>query len=139
LIAALTAACGEDPVVDDTPDPEIAPFVGLWDAEVFTVTADAPPNQEADLLLNDGSFTINVEGSGTYTATLVFGIPLVEIGQLAVNGSFVTLQPNGGDPATSEFTFLQPDYLRLVGPTEFDFNLDNIPEAAEALIELRRR
>jgi len=72
----------------------------------------------------------------------VFGsIPLVEIGQLSVEGNFVTLRPNAPDtsPATSAFTFIRDDYLRLLGPTEFDFNLDGTPEAAEAFIELQRR
>jgi hypothetical protein len=142
LAAALLGACGEGIVTPPTPtpDPSVAPFVGTWDAEVFTVTSDADPGIVADLMEN-GSFTINVQPSGTYTATLVFGGLQVgvEIGDLSVSGDFVTLRPTGGDPATSEYTFVEDDYLRLEGPTEFDFNLDEELEPAQAFIELQRR
>jgi hypothetical protein len=139
LVAAIAACSGDDPV-DQGPAPEIAPFVGIWEAEVFEVTSDADPTVVADLLLNDGSFTINVEESGTYTATLTFGgFPLVEIGQLSVSDNFLTLQPNGGDAATSEFVFQSETYLVMDGPTEFDFNLDQVPDPAQGHIELQRR
>ena len=132
-------ACGDDGGNGTEPDPAIAPFVGTWDAEVFTVTSDADPETVADLMVN-GTFNINVQPSGTYTATLAFGgIPLVEIGTLSVAEDFLTLRPNGGDPATSAYTFVTDDYLRLIGPTEFDFNLDDELEPAEAHIELQRR
>ena len=142
LVAALLGGCGGEEggtgIIE--PDPAVAPFVGTWDAEVFTVTSDADPGIVADLM-EDGSFTINVQPSGTYTATLEFGGLQVgvEIGQLSVSGSFLTLNPNGNDPATSEYTFVEEDYLRLEGPTEFDFNLDDELEPAQAFIELQRR
>jgi hypothetical protein len=93
----------------------------------------------ADLMEN-GSFVIHVEPSGTYTATLTFGgFPLVEIGTLAVSGDFVILRPSGGDPATSAYDFVRSDYLRLDGPTDFDFNLDGELDPAQAHIELQKR
>lgn len=140
LAALLVAGCGgEDPVIVDVIDPNLEPYVGIWDAEVFEVTSDADPQTVADIMVN-GSFTINVEPSGTYTATLVFGgIPLVEIGLMSASQGIITLRPNGGEPVTSAATFLQPDYVRLEGPTEFDFNLDQVPEPAQALIEIRKR
>lgn len=142
LLGVLLVACGGggggNGIVE--PDPAVVPFVGTWDAEVFTLTSVADPDIVADLMVN-GSFTINVQPSGTYTATLWFGGVQVgvEIGTLSVAGGFITLRPNGGDPATSEYTFLEEDYLRLEGPTEFDFNLDEELEPADALIELQRR
>lgn len=138
---ALVACGGGDDNMPFVPIEAIQPFVGTWDAEVFTVTNDANSSTVADLTVN-GSFDLNIQPSGLYTATLVFGsIPLIEQGQLSVEGGFVTLRPNAPDtsPATSAFTFIRADYLRLLGPTEFDFNLDGTPEAAEALIELQRR
>jgi hypothetical protein len=141
VVTALLAACGGSNNPPLEPDQAIQPFVGTWDAEVFTVTSDADPTVVADLMEN-GSFFLNIQPSGFYTATLVFGgIPLVETGQMSVAGGFVTLRPNAPDsrPATSAFTFLQSDYLRLAGPTDFDFNLDGELDPAQALIELRRR
>lgn len=138
---ALVACGGGGEDTPFVPNEAIQPFVGTWDAEVFTVTLNADTTIVFDVT-EDGSFDLNIQPSGLYTATLVFGsIPLVEIGQLSVEGNFVTLRPNAPDtsPATSAFTFIRDDFLRLLGPTEFDFNLDGTPEAAEALIELQRR
>lgn len=137
LLACLTA-CGDDPQ-GPVLDPDVRPFVGTWDAEVFTVTSVADPSIVADLM-EDGSFNINVQPSGTYTATLTFGgIPLVEIGMLSVDGDQITLDPNDGPPASSLYEFLADDYLSLEGPTDFDFNLDGTPDPAEAYIEIRKR
>jgi hypothetical protein len=137
LMACLTA-CADDSQGPDF-DPAVAPFVGTWDAEVFTVTSVADPSIVADLLEN-GSFNINVQPSGTYTATLTFGgIPLVEIGMLSVDGDQITLDPNGGTPTSSLYEFLAGDRLKLEGPTDFDFNLDGTPDPAEAYIELQKR
>lgn len=141
LLTVTLAACGDDDSPNPVePDPAIAPFVGTWDAEVFTVTSDADPSIVADLMEN-GSFFINVQPSGTYTASLEFGgTPLPpEVGMMTVSGNTITLNPSGADAATSEFTFVSEDYLRLEGPTEFDFNLDGELEPAQAFIELRRR
>jgi len=141
FLALLVASCGGDTIVDPPPVDLVEPFVGTWDAEVFTVTNDADPSTVADLML-DGSFTLNVQPSGTYTATLLFGelSPVIEIGVLRPSeGGTVTLQPTGGTPATSTFVFEREDYLTLDGPTDFDFNLDGTPEAAQAYIELQRR
>lgn len=142
-IAAILGACGGGGSGGTTgPDPAVEPFVGTWDAEVFTVTNLADTTVVADLLEN-GSFNVVIEPSGLYTATLVFGQfpPVVEIGQLVVTGSLVTLRPNGPNPcpASSEYVFTRPDYLILIGPTCFDFNLDGEDEDAEAHLELQRR
>ena len=143
VLTAIAAGCGGDDPGLTGPDPMIEPFVGTWDAEVFTVTSDANPTVVADLLI-DGSFNINVQPSGLYTATLAFGeiiTPLVEIGQLSVNGNFATLRPNGPNPcpASAEFFFTGPDFVTLDGPTCFDFNLDGDSEDAQLHQEWQRR
>ena len=137
LAALAIVACGGSTDIDV--DPLVEPFVGTWDAVVFTVTADAPPNQVVDVLTL-GDFWIAVEPSGTYTATLEFpGIP-AEIGQLTVESSSqLTLRPTVGDPAPSTYVFATPDSLILDGPTEFDFNLDRTDEPGQAHIEIVRR
>lgn len=150
-ILAAAAACGggDNGLLPTEPDEAIEPFVGTWDAEAFKVTSDADTTIVADLLEIGGSFVLNVQPSGQYTAQLAFtatdslGIqPFVEIGQMTVGeGGFLTLRPTTppGDPVTSAFTFIREDYLRLVGPTEFDFNLDGEPDPAELFTELQRR
>ena len=143
VITAILAACRTDGETPLGPDESLVPFVGTWDAEVMTITNDADPSVVADLMLN-GVFFINIQPSGIYTASLEFGgIPLPpEIGQVTISdGGFITLQPSAPDatPATSAYIFLQPDYLRMVGPTDFDFNLDGTSEPAELFLEVRRR
>lgn len=138
LAAALTvAACGTS--TDVEVDPLVAPFVGAWDAVVFTVTGDAPPNTVVDVLTL-GAFWIAVEPSGTYTASLEFPGAPPEIGTLTVESpSHLTLRPNGGPPAPSVYAFATPDSVVLDGATEFDFNLDGTPESGQAHIEIVRR
>lgn len=143
LIVLVLAGCGESPGDEIVgPDPAITPFVGTWDAEQFVVTNTADTTFVADLLIS-GSFFINVQPSGLYTATLVFGglTPFVEIGQLEVEAGFVTMNSQDVDPCpgASEYTFVADDRLELLGPTCFDFNLDGETEEAEAFIELVRR
>ena len=125
------------------PDPTIEAFVGTWDGEVFVVTSVTQPVVVADLLI-DGSFNINVQPSGLYTATLTYGQlnPVIEIGQLSVNGSLITLEPSGGAPpcpGISEYSFGSAEYVTLNGPTCFDFNLDGEPEDAQLSQAWRRR
>lgn len=149
-MALALAACGDSGTtpIEPTPDPAVAPFVGTWDAETLTVTSTADTSIVADLIEIGGSFTLNVQESGQYTAQLAFvatdslGIdPFVEIGRMTVSDDFVTLDPETppGEPVSSEYTFLSDDFLRLEGPTEFDFNLDESPDPAILLVELRRR
>lgn len=138
-LVATTAACGETTTPPPPEENPVEPFVGTWDAVVFDVTSDADTTQVADLTI-DGVFVVNFQPSGIYTATLTFGgIPLVEIGVVSVGSGFLTLRPNGGDPATSSFVFATPDSLILDGPTEFDFNIDQILDPAQSHIELTRR
>jgi len=143
LVAAglLAAACGGDDPIE--PDPAVAPFVGIWDADSLTITNEDPDTTIVANILEFGSFFINVEASGQYTATLNFGgAAIPEIGQLSVSGGTMTLTPSypaGRSPATSTYSFLADDFLILDGPTEFDFNLDGTPEPAQAHFELQRR
>jgi len=136
-IVVAIAACGDSTGVEI--DPAVAPFVGTWDAVVMTARADAPPNQEVDVL-SIAAFWINIQPSGTYTATLEFPGARPEIGRLKVeDASTLTLHPEVGDPAPSTYFFATPDSLILDGATEFDFNLDGTNEPAQGHIELVRQ
>jgi hypothetical protein len=142
LAAALPASgCGgPSPSAVVEPDPAVAPFVGDWNATEFTVTSVQDSTVFFDVT-EGGAFTINVQPSGAYTAIIEFpdlANPVVEIGQLSVVGSSVTLRPQGGAAATSSYTFEGADRLILDGPTEFDFNRDGDLDGAEAHIVLER-
>ena len=124
------------------PDATLAQFVGDWDASHFVVKSKANPEIAPDLITTLGAeFSVHVEPSGLYTAILVYqGQPFVESGTLEVDGSDLVFHV--AIPETkitrSRFTFAGPR-VTLVGDTEFDYNFDDIPEPAEATIELIRR
>lgn len=143
LCVAMAAACGDgDPADPVAPDPSVEPFVGDWEAEEFRVASAAAPQSEFELIAEGGSFTINVQPSGQYTAILELPdlpTPQVEIGQLSVIGESVRLDPQDAAAATSSFEFDGPDRVILDGPTEFDFNRDGTVEEATAHIVLERQ
>lgn len=133
-------ACGDsDPTGVATPDPDVEPFVGNWTASQFTVTSIADPDISLEVT-EIGSFTLNVQPSGFYTATLhISGSqPLPENGQLSVVGNSIRLDPQGGPAVTASYAFQGSGRLRLEGPTEFDFGFNQQPQAATAVIVLDR-
>ncbi|HET9948172.1 MAG TPA: hypothetical protein VFQ22_04585 [Longimicrobiales bacterium] len=143
-VAALLAlaACGEDDPV--MPDPNLAPFIGTWDAEVLTLAALPPSTATLDVIGAGGSFHITVEPSGTYSAGLsLAGQTSGEVGQLNADPatSSITIDPTShpGPTTTGTYGFPADDYLIIDGETEFDFNFDGTDEPAEVHFELRRR
>ncbi len=137
LAAAVLAGCGTSTDVEI--DPAVEPFVGIWDAVVFTVTGDAPPNTVVDVLTL-GDFWIAVEPSGSYHAVLEFPGNRPDDGDLTVESpSVLILNSNLTGPAPSTYLFATADSLILDGATEFDFNLDGTDEPGQAHIEIVRR
>jgi len=143
VVAVLMAAgCGGGTTTPDEDPPEVQPFVGTWDAEVFTVTSDADTSIVFDLFDDvSGSFFINVQRSGTYTATLTIGgLARPEIGTLTVSGGFVTLTPTGQAGSSAPFSFIRDDYLAIgPAPTDFDFNFDDLTEPGQLYFEVQKR
>ena len=140
MMVVVSSACGSDAIVAD---PTVAAFVGTWDADSLTMTSDADTTVVANVL-DFGSFVIIIEPSGQYTATLtVFGQSSPEIGQLTVqSGSTLTLAPTfppGRPAASANYSFQGDGDLTLEGPSEFDFNFDDIDEPAQAYTHLVRR
>lgn len=142
LLLALGACGGSSPSDVATPDPSVEPFVGDWDATEFVVTSVADEATSFDLVEATGVFTLNVQPSGAYTATLFIPDemqqPSVENGTLSVVGAAIRLSPGQGASATSAYEFDGPDVLILDGPTEFDFNFDGTFEAATLHVVLER-
>ena len=138
--ALFLAGCGDsDPNGLTDPDPDVAEFVGTWEAVAFEVTNLADEEQVFDVVAA-GSFTLDVQPSGFYTAVLHIsgGQPIPENGRLSVIGASVRLSPTGGTGVTAEYEFQGPNRVELNGPTEFDFNFDGEPETASAYIVLER-
>ena len=143
LAAAVIAGCGDGGTAPPTTDPDVEAFVGRWDAEEFRIVSVADTTIDFDLFddVPDGSFSIVVEPSGTYTATLAFGgTAFPEIGTLSATETVITLRPNGRPPASGPYVFESADVL-VVGPssTEFDFNFDDVDDPGLLTFRLRRR
>lgn len=139
----VLGACGDSSPTDvAVPDPAVEPFVGNWDATEFEVTSIADESIVFDLIDATGVFTLNVQPSGAYTATLFIPDEMeqaaVENGTMSVIGEAVRLNPNQGPGATSAYEFDGPDVLILDGPTEFDFNFDGTFEPATLHVVLQR-
>lgn len=139
----ILGACGSSSPSDvAVPDPAVEPFVGDWDATEFVVTSVADDSVTFDLIAATGVFSLNVQPSGAYTATLFIPDEMaqaaVENGTLTVIGDAVRLSPNQGAGATSAYEFTGPDLLILDGPTEFDFNFDGTFDPATLHVALER-
>lgn len=137
----LIAGCGGD---DPTgPDASIDALVGDWVAQRLEVTMVADPTRVADLIEGGASFSINVQPSGQYTAVLtVLGFSQTEIGFLVVEGDELVLnrQHPSADTTRADYALLDGgSRIRLLGPTEFDFDGDQVGEPSTLLTELVRR
>lgn len=142
LLLVVGACDGSSPADVATPDPSVEPFVGDWSATEFVVTSLANDAITFDLIAATGVFSLNVQPSGAYTATLFIPDEMaqaaVENGTISVIGDAVRLDPNQGASATSAYAFNGPDLLILDGPTEFDFNFDGTFEPATLHVVLQR-
>ncbi|MGW8264737.1 MAG: hypothetical protein ACWGSQ_00105 [Longimicrobiales bacterium] len=117
---------------------ELEPLVGKWRATTLLLTNSANPGVSIDLVEAGATFTISILATGQYSATLAaFGQTNTEIGTVEVSGNQVTIQPTSpaGPPLVGTFYF-QGRTLVLDGASEYDFNQDGTPEAAQAHIEL---
>ncbi len=142
-VLALTTitACGGGEVTG--PGQGIQALVGDWVAQKLEVTMVADPTRTADLLESGASFSINVQPSGQYTAVLtILGFPQTEIGFLEIDGNELVFVRQHPSPDTSRAQYSLLDggsRVRLTGPTEFDFDGDQVGEPSTLLTELVRR
>jgi len=124
LAVTLAAACGGDSGGPDV-DPAVAPFVGTWVADSMAVTSQADTTLHFDLLAAGATFSIVVQPSGQYTATLgSFTGTSVEIGDMTVLGtSSLELRvsyPPPGETQAMTYRFATVDHLVLDGATEWN-------------------
>ena len=140
LVTVVVAGCGStDTPVGPSTNPLLEPFVGTWDATVLTVQSVADTSIVVDLLENGVSY-ISIFESGNYQSTISFGgTPFTEFGSLDVTEGILTLRPNNGDPITRAYEFTSSTVVRLDGPTDWDFNLDDVDDPATLFMEMRLR
>lgn len=134
-LLGLLVACGDDGV---SPDPTVSFLVGDWEATRLEVAPVAAPEQSVDLRALGARFTLNVQPSGQYTASLsIPGLPPnPEIGEMDVEGNELVFRPSSPPGPTSRASYTQPDDDRVIftGPSEFD--LDGDGSADEVILEV---
>lgn len=144
LLLLFLAACGgEDGASGPDPDePSPGFMVGSWTAKNMILTNKANAEETLDLIVDSGAiFTLDVQPSGRYSAILEgFGQSASESGVLSVDGDLVILQRQlpSAEVQISTWTRDGADVI-LDGDTDFDFNLDGTPEAADIRIVLTPR
>lgn len=123
-------ACGSSDVV--APLDEIAFLVGDWTATTITLSNPANPGSVIDVKELGGSFRLNVQPSGRYTATLsLLGQSQPEIGTLEVDGDEIIFRREVPSPQTQRASYTHSgSTLTLEGATEADLNNDGEPEEA---------
>ena len=140
LLSLSFLGCG-DPVPTG-PDPLIEPVVGDWAATAFVLTSSVSDQVSIDLIQLGGTFDLNIQPSGSYTAILVYaGLGQPEIGTISVPATTVAL--NREFPTrkneVSAYLFVGDTVLILDGDTEFDLDFDGQADPTLAHFELLRK
>lgn len=140
LLSLSFLGCG-DPVPTG-PDPLIEPFVGNWAATAFVLTSSVSDQVSIDLIQLGGTFNLNIQPSGSYTAILVYaGLGRTEIGTISVTATAVALNREfpTRENEVSTYQFVGDTVLILDGDTEFDLDFDGQKDPTLAHFELLRK
>ena len=124
------------------PDPLIEPFVGDWTATAFVLTSSVSELVSIDLIQLGGTFDLNIQPSGSYTAILIYaGLGQTEMGTISATSNTVTLNREfpSRENEVSAYQFIGDTVLILDGDTEFDFDFDGQEDPALAHFELLRK
>ena len=124
------------------PDPLIEPFVGNWAATAFVLTSSVSDQVSIDLIQLGGTFNLNIQPSGSYTAILVYaGLGQTEIGTISVTATTVALNREfpTRENEVSTYQFVGDTVLVLDGDTEFDLDFDGQKDPTLAHFELLRK
>ena len=138
LLGLTQQACTSDSV---SPNPSVQDLVGDWEATALVLTSVANPAVSADLIAQGGTFTLNIQPSGHYTAILISGgAGGAELGVLSVSGSAISLRttyPPPPDTATGTFS-LSGNTLTIDAETDYEF-LNGLKELAQEHVELVKK
>jgi hypothetical protein len=106
---------------------DISAVVGSWRADSIVVQPKANPQVSREIVSADGVvFTLNVQSSGSYRATLTaFGQSSEETGTVRVQGNRILFTVRTPIPGASEGTFSREgSLLIMLGDLVLDFNQD---------------
>ena len=127
LLIGLVGCGGDD---DDGMSPEIDDLIGTWIGTSLLWT-EVGGAATFDAIAAGDELTFVVRNDFTYTVTQVDPGPpsqvtFTEDGIFAVNGSVLTLTPDGEDPVAYEIVTLTSTALTLfLADDEYDFNDDD--------------
>ena len=139
LLLSLTGCGASAPT---GPDPLIEPFVGDWTATAFVLTSSVSDQVSIDLIQLGGTFDLNIQPSGSYTAILIYaGLGQTEMGTISATANTVTLNREfpSRENEVSAYQFVGDTVLILDGDTEFAFDYDGQEDPALAHYELLRK
>jgi len=135
LALILIAGCDDDEGTGLDPD-DIA---GTWTATSMLFTEVAAPNDEVDLVVDEGAvLTLGLAADGTYTFTFVLAPENEdEAGTYTTTSTTITITPMG--EAAETFGLVRDeDVMTLTDTDTFDFNDDGTETAATLVITLTR-
>jgi len=108
-------------------------FEGTWEATKVEYTSVANPATKVDLIALGGSYSVALDDNGSFQASLRSPgetVPVLASGAWSVEGSTFTLAPNAGSPLVFSYT-LSGTTLTVAGASDvYDFNGDQVVEAA---------
>ncbi len=135
LALILMTGCGDDDGMGTDPD-DIA---GTWTATMMLFTEVAAPNDEVDLVVDEGAvLTLVLSADETYTFTFVLDPENEnETGTYTTTSTTITITPTGGTDETFGLV-RDEDVMTLTGDDTFDFNDDGTETAAALVITLTR-
>ena len=136
LALILMSAC-----TDGLVDVNVDEIVGTWNATSMVFTSDADSEVSVDLIAEGATLSVVLSAEGTYSLLIQEpGFePEDEGGTYSVDGAILTLDPNEFEEDDSFETVLNGNSLTLTSSDdEFDFNDDEIEEAASLEVRMSR-
>ena len=106
------------------------------------LTSSVSDQVSIDLIQLGGTFDLNIQPSGSYTAILIYaGLGQTEMGTISATANMVTLNREfpSRENEVSAYQFVGDTVLILDGDTEFDFDFDGQEDPALAHFELLRK
>jgi len=120
---------------------ELAPLVGVWDAQVLGVPDPENISQTIDLVQEGASYALSILSTGQYTA--VFDLIVLqgfEAGTIEVSGDLITMTPTSPPGTTLTGTWMfQGDVLIVDGFRDIDYDGDGEDELVSIHFEFLLR